>query len=73
MCLRLVFHGFSFDCKSNKKVNSTILVLVLVPTKRCELSSKSQELNPENLILTWEIKYSHNIGMYPDWVVLSFF
>jgi hypothetical protein len=53
MYLRLVFHESGFDFRSKQMVASTIQVLVLVPTKRCQFDSKSQELDLEckNLVL----------------------
>ncbi len=41
--------------------------------KKVNSDPGSQKCNPKPLVLTLKTKYSHNIGMYRDWVVLSFF
>jgi hypothetical protein len=54
---KLFFHSFGFESGSSKRLIPQSNFCVGSNKKGCELRSKSQEINPENLILTLEIKY----------------
>ncbi len=51
---------FQFHFQNQQKTNSMVWFFMLVPTRRCQLGSISQEPRCEPLVLTLQIKYPHN-------------